>query len=81
MTPDIGSLDLTTVAGLQNMTSIVRFRIYANTGTGGAQNTGRSVDFDDVVVNGTVAEIFVPEPTTLALAAAGVTMLRRRRSL
>ena len=57
-----------------NLTSIT-FRIYVFT-----DNSGRSVNFDDITVNGDLAA--VPEPSSLALASllAVATLLRKRRA-
>jgi hypothetical protein len=65
-----------TAGRYQNVTAPIEFRFYLATDAG-----GQSMDFDNVVLTGTV--VAVPEPTgalVFAASAGGLWMLRRRRS-
>lgn len=74
MTPDLGSLDLSTVPELQNVSTPVTFRVYVNPASDVGQSSKR-VDFDDITVDATI----VPEPASVSLLAlAGLAVLRRR---
>lgn len=70
------SIDLTGAA-FQNLTSAATFRFYIQ-----ADTTGRSLEFDNIVLNGTVSA--VPEPAAaaslLGLAAVAFAVSRRRRA-
>jgi hypothetical protein len=71
------SFDLSTIAALQSVpsSSAVGFRIYVADGT--QSSGGRSLRFDDIIIEGTV----VPEPSALAaMASLSPLALRRRRS-
>jgi hypothetical protein len=61
-----------TAARFQNLTSPIEFRMYISTPA-----TGQSLDFDNIVLNGTVAP--VPEPSSLALVGLAVTGWAARR--
>ena len=75
LTPSAGTLNLSGVTQLQNVTSAVTFSIYTNPGSSGAD--GRAVDYDNIIVNANV----IPEPTSAALLGLGLAMfgLRRKR--
>ena len=66
--------DLTSISGI---TTTQYFRIYLQAGV------GQALTFDDIIVNGTVSLITVPEPSAFAalsgLAMLGMVASRRRR--
>lgn len=66
-----------TLSGLQSIGGTQHFRFYVQ-----ADDTGRAIAFDDIVISGTVSAI--PEPSAFAalagLAALGFIASRRRRS-
>lgn len=73
------SIDLSSIAELQDVDSSesLAFRVYTADGNNGS--AGRSLRFDDVIVRGTV----IPEPgagALLALGLAAVCLVRRRRA-
>jgi len=72
------TVSLSQHADLQNITGPITLWIYVNPGTG-SDSFGRTVDFDNIRVYGSVAP--VPEPSQFLLAAIPVVLLflRRRR--
>lgn len=55
---------LSGVSELQNIATATEIRFYINPGTGSANNPGRKVDIDSIVLTGTTV---IPEPQTVVL--------------
>ncbi len=72
-TPDSGTLTLSGVSALQNVTTATTFTVFVNPGSSGTD--GRTLDFDSIAVNATV----VPEPSTALLSCVGALALLRRK--